>query len=97
MDIRDIEIGDIFMEILEFDDLRGIVREIFLVRYFCVLCFSTPILVAANIGANPKFLQIHQSTYHKILSKCKNEEKEVPKFSTPSQTHKFTVVSQIMR
>jgi len=48
-------------------------------------------------GANPKFLQIHQSTYHKILSKCKNEEKEVPKFSTPSQTHKFTVVSQIMR
>jgi len=49
MDIRDIEIGDIFMEILEFDDLRGIVREIFLVRYFCVLCFSTPILVAANI------------------------------------------------
>ena len=49
MDIRDIEIGDIFMEILEFDDLRGIVREIFLVRYFCVLCFSTPILVAANM------------------------------------------------
>jgi len=49
MDIRDIEIGDIFMEILEFDDLRGIVREIFLVIYFCVLCFSTPILVAADM------------------------------------------------
>jgi len=29
MDIRDIEIGDIFMEILEFDDLRGIVLKFF--------------------------------------------------------------------
>jgi hypothetical protein len=49
MDTRDLEIGDIFTELLEFEDLRRIVREIyFFVRYFRVLCFSTPIFARSQ-------------------------------------------------
>ena len=50
MDIRDIEIGDIFMEILEFEVYMAFCSQ-YAILFLLVLaarCFSTPILVRSQ-------------------------------------------------